>query len=182
MPLLKISQRILEEFGYSLDDLELEFSDQLQLTKKKEPKSTSSTDTSPSAIERVEKKLGVNLEDAQVKRGRGKYFQTKDSSKSVVFLTSKFYEKPKCYWFGLRLNQIQFLTDNKDSYLALVCGSSDLIFLEQWKTIKPLTKNMHKTETEDRMYHHIKIFHRDDQFIIGLPELSNGKDISGWMV
>ena len=181
--IIKISQRILEELGYSLDDLELEFTDQSQhITKVTKPNHADSKDTSPSAVEKVGKKLGVKLEDAQVKRGRGKYFQTKDSSKNIVFLTSKFYEKPQCYWFGLRPNQIQFLSENKGPYLALVCGINELIFLEKWENIEKLTQKLSKTETEDRMYYHIKIFERNGQYILGLPELSNGMEISDWIV
>ena len=181
--IVKVCQRILEELGYSLDDLELEFSDQLYPTVKTEKsKDSGSKDTSPSVVRKVEQMFGIRLEDAQVKRGRGKYFQTEDSSKNVVFLSSKYYEKPKCYWFGLRLNQIQFLTERKGAYLALVCGSNELIFMEKWENIKDLIQKLSKTETEDRMYYHIKIFERDGQYILGLPELSSGMEISDWII
>ena len=50
-------------------------------------------------------------------------------------------------------------------------------FMEKWENIKKLTQKLAKTETDDRMYYHIKIFERDGKYILGLPELSNGMEI-----
>ncbi len=134
--------------------------------------------TKSEVVRDVEKRLKAKLHDVQVSRGRGKYFASEDGTKFVIFLTSKYYESNQGFWFGLRENQIAFLSDNSTSYLALVCGDGKSVFLMKWVEVKPLTKKMNITQKEDTKYYHIKIFARDGRYILGLPELSNGLDIT----
>jgi predicted type IV restriction endonuclease len=180
--MMRRCREILDKFGYSIDHLELGFQESMAEggEKIKVVKPKKNEDTSLSVIMKMEKKLNFKLEKMEVKRGRGKYFQSDDEDKTFVILTSRLYKSPTNdgFWFGLRQNQIKFLSENTNSHLVLVCGDSSSIFVKEWNEFKDYTKKMNVSGKDDKQYFHIKIFRKEKTYILGLPELGSGVDIS----
>jgi len=139
---------------------------------------TDRPDVTLKAVREVEKRLTTKLSATTVARGRNKYFASTDQSLYVLVLASKYYEQGQQYWFGLRIRQIEFLDSREVSHLALVCGDQN-VFVKEWRGFKPWIEKMNVTrESGTVQYYHIKIFKRDRRFILGLPELAGGQDIS----
>lgn len=182
--IIKRCEEVLTLFGYSIKELELEFH-QSQTTEVESVKNYSIGDTSSSVIKKIEKKFQKELVESDIKRGRKKYYTTKDNTNSFLILTSKQYENGKKgfgFWYGLRQNQIKFLSPNESSYLVLVCGSSKLIFLQKWDDFQSKIKLLHTSGEGDKKYYHIRISNRKSKFLLQLPDLSNIEDITDFFI
>ena len=182
--IVKRCGEVLVKFGYSVNDIELEFQTKEDTRDKTKPTS-SQDDTSSSVIEKIGKEFQCDLVRVEVKGGRGKYYQTSDKSKYMVILTSKRYDdgdRGYGYWYGLRQNQIKFLSNNSPSYLVLVCGDVKTIFIQKWSEFESNLKTMNTSGEGDKTYYHIKIFDRKTKMLLGLPDIGNPKDVSKFII
>ena len=184
---MKMCDRLLSLFGHSINDLELEYDTEMTIgsVDKKLTSIKNKEDTSSLVINKIEKKFKEKLIESGVKGGRNKYFRTTDKTKSFLILTSKRYDNGKKgfgFWFSLRRNQIKFLTKNQPSYLVLVCGSDKALFVQNWNDFKPNLNSMNSSGEGNKMYYHIKIFERDNQHTLGLPDVGNSTEITGLFI
>jgi hypothetical protein len=182
---VKKCYQILVEFGYSHDQLTIEYG-HLSTSLNKSPNTIklgkNSEQSSTHGIKKIEEKLGIELIDANVKGAKNKFLIAKDNSKSVVVLASKYYEAQKGYWFGLRQNQISFLAGASLSFLALVCGGSSMIYLQKWDDFKNRLAQLNTTGKGNKMYYHIKLFERNSDVILGLPEVKKGEVVNDYFI
>jgi len=88
-------------------------------------------------------------------------YESRDRSVCLLCLTSKLHAhvEEDGYWFGLRVHQVERLRLARHSFLALGCGSADLVFVFPLSELTPWLRVLHTTNTdEDEVsYWHIKI-------------------------
>ncbi len=107
-------------------------------------------------IQKVEKHLEITL----IQESRT-IFKTPDGKKLISCSVSKEHQKkekgPIRFWFAFHKNQKEYLSTTQESYLALGCGSSRLIFLIPVLQFIPLLEKLHKTKNGNREYWHVNI-------------------------
>jgi hypothetical protein len=105
--------------------------------------------------ERVSRSLGKPL----VKRTRAT-FSTPDKSTVVICIVSKKHEDPgENYWFAFHPHQLESMKSAPEGYVALGCGSPDLIFLIPSREFESWLPGMNITELDDqKIYWHIQVY------------------------
>ncbi len=130
-------------------------------------------------LQKIELSLNINL----VKKSRIGY-QTPDQKKGFIFCISKVYlEKLGTkYWFAFYPKQEKFLSYFKESYIVYGCGSEDNTFLVPLKLIQDEKDNLSTTEKEGKIYWHIHIHQRKNDFYLRTPETNQTIDLEKYRV
>ncbi len=130
-------------------------------------------------LQKIELSLNINL----VKKSRIGY-QTPDQQKGFVFCISKVYlEKLGTkYWFVFHPKQENFLNYFKESYVVYSCGSEDNTFSVPLKIIQNEKDNLCTTEKEGKIYWHIHIHERNNNFYLRIPKTNQTVDIEKYRV
>jgi len=116
------------------------------------------------------KKIQSHLKVGLIKNTRTSYI---DSKKEIIVmcLASKEYDNSKTsigYWFGLHQHQIKTLSDSSYSrrYLALGCGSSELIILFPFQDFEAHLDKLNTTEGNGRKWYHIHVKKEEDKIYL----------------
>jgi len=130
-------------------------------------------------FQKIELSLNVNL----VKKSRIGY-QTPDQQKGFVFSISKvFLEKfGTRYWFAFYPKQEKFLSYFKESYVVYSCGSEDNTFLVPLKIIQDEKENLSTTEKDGKIFWHIHIHERNNNFYLRIPKTNQTVDLEQYRV
>ena len=130
-------------------------------------------------LQKIELSLNINL----VKKSRIGY-QTPDQQKGFVFCISKVYlEKLGTkYWFVFHPKQENFLNYFKESYVVYSCGSEDNTFSVPLKIIQNEKDNLCTTEKEGKIYWHIHIHERNNNFYLRIPKTNQTVDLEKYRV
>ena len=130
-------------------------------------------------LQKIELSLNINL----VKKSRIGY-QTPDQRKGFVFCISKVYlEKLGTkYWFAFHPKQENFLNYFKESYVVYSCGSEDNSFLVPLKIIQNEKDNLSTTEKEGKIYWHIHIHERNNNFYLRIPKTNQTVDLEKYRI
>lgn len=118
---------------------------------------------SDSCIKRIEDYLNQPL----VKRSRVLY-SSPDNSLFLVCLVSKVYTRAghNRYWFAFRPTHVDFLAQSKNSFVALGCGSEEIIVLIPFSDFEKWLNDMHSTGVEGRVYWHVEINAIDSKLML----------------
>jgi hypothetical protein len=106
-------------------------------------------------------RVSKHIEQPLIKRSRAT-FSSPNAEIVVICLVSKKHaeRKPHNYWFAFHPHQRENLAKAKKSFVALGCGSPDIVFLIPFDDFQNWLSGMNVTQLEDRMYWHIQI-HED---------------------
>ena len=120
-------------------------------------------------------KIENHLRFTLIKQTRISY-ATKDKSTGLICSISKSHKQGKFekFWFAFHPYQEEFLTDFGAGFVAYGCGSPQDILLIPFSAFKPLIQYFWTTEKENKMYWHIVIYRRENNFFLAQPELSKG--------
>jgi hypothetical protein len=130
-------------------------------------------------LQKIELSLNISL----VKKSRIGY-QTPDQQKGFVFSISKVYLEKfgTKYWFAFYPKQEKFLSYFKESYVVYSCGSEDNTFLVPLKIIRNEKDNLSTTEKEGKIYWHIHIHERKNNFYLRIPKTNQTVDLEKYRV
>jgi hypothetical protein len=103
-------------------------------------------------------------------------YSSADKEIALVCLVSKEYDlnAKKSYWFGFHPYQKEFMHSAKQGFLALGCGTVDILLLLDIKEVEPWLNEMNKTERPNRYYWHIRIEQEENKLML---RLKNQKSI-----
>ena len=118
-------------------------------------------------INKIQEHLKINF----IKQSKVAY-TNKDKSIGLICAISKIHDpgKNENYWFSLYPHQQDFLKDFSKAYIAYGCGSAANTILIPYADFEPLVKNLWTTENEERMYYHVLILNRDNNFLLQQPK------------
>ena len=105
-------------------------------------------------VSRVQDHLGQPL----VKRSFAVY-SSPEEALVVICINSREYKKVTHtgYWFAFHSHQRDLLQNYKRAFVALGCGSPDLVFLIPALEFVSWLDRFHKTERGDRFYWHVRV-------------------------
>jgi hypothetical protein len=109
--------------------------------------------------DRMEQTLSAPL----IKESRSGY-RSSDGTIGIVLSISKPHQTGTHtrYWFSFHPHQEEFLKPFNTAYLALGCGSSDVLFLIPIEDFLAIRPRLGTTERPDKIYWHIVIYARPD--------------------
>lgn len=124
-------------------------------------------------VDRISVKLGKKF----LKVGKVTYVSS-DKSLHLVLLNSKthpYAEGEEYFWYGLRANQIRFLNQKEESYVAFGCGGPDTILIIPYKRLQALLEGAPETRAEGGalLHKHVSIGHVGSEYTI--------KSGAGWV-
>lgn len=132
-------------------------------------------------IGRIERKLQCSL----IKQSKVAY-ANRERSIGIVCANSRTYGQSGAvkYWFAFHPHQEEYLKAFETAYVALGCGSADTVFLVPFSVFAPLLQHMWTTRREDRMYWHVVVYQRNDQYTLSQPLLQKGAvvDITNYKI
>jgi hypothetical protein len=105
-------------------------------------------------------------------------YSSSDKTTHLVLLNSKVYPYPQgeeYFWYGLRANQIEFLSQAKNSFVAFGCGSADTIFIIPFERLQKLLVGAPETRAENGalVHQHVYLGRAGSDYTI--------KTASGWV-
>ena len=120
---------------------------------------------------KVQQHLGQPL----VKRSFAVY-SSPDETLAVICINSREYKKTKGsgYWFAFHPHQRDLLQNHKQTFVALGCGSADLILLIPGATFVSWLDRFHTTERGDKFYWHIRVEKNKDGYLL---RVKKGTDV-----
>lgn len=120
---------------------------------------------------KVQERLGINL----IKQTRISYANFEKST-AAICAVSKEYQVGQFtrYWFAFHPHQQEFLNTFQNSFVAFGCGNPENTLLIPFKEFEPFLKNCGTTDNEEKMYWHIVIHFRAEQYLIGQPGEGRG--------
>ena len=112
-------------------------------------------------------RVSLHLKRPLLKRTRA-YFSSPDDETQVLCAVSRRYEESKYpnYWFAFHPHQRNQLTQAKNGYVALGCGSPELIFLIPIANFSSWLDGMNVTKKGEKTYWHVQIFQEGDKPIL----------------
>ena len=105
-------------------------------------------------VAKVQKHLGQPL----VKRSSTVY-SSPDEKLAVICINSREYKTAKGsgYWFAFQPHQRDLLKSHNQTFVALGCGSADLILLIPGHNFASWLDRFHKTERGDKFFWHVRV-------------------------
>ena len=99
-----------------------------------------------------------------------------EKSTGVICAVSKEYQVGQFtrFWFAFHPHQQEFLNTFQNSFVAFGCGNPENTLLIPFKEFEPFLKNCGTTNNEEKMYWHIVIHFRAEQYLIGQPGEGRG--------
>ncbi len=119
-----------------------------------------------------------------IRLSRAKY-TTHDSQTKIVCLVSseRNLGRRAEYWFGFRVKQKEFMESAQESFVALGCGSQELIVLIPYSKFRIWLDNMSKTGQDDQVKHwHIVIIKENGRLMLRLKSDSPNINITDYIV
>jgi len=111
---------------------------------------------------RIQDKFGVKL----LKQTRSIY-KTPDNSTAFLILNSKTYERAnQIYWFAFHQHQNENLKKFKRAYIALGCGSAEIILLLPFADFLEWLDGLNITKVETKFYWHIVAEKKNNDFLL----------------
>lgn len=114
-------------------------------------------------MKRIQPRLGRPL----VKRFRGTY-TSPDGLLAITCAVSR--EHPNrpgpSYWYAFHPHQKHTLANADEAYVAFGCGSERVVFLIPFHEFVPWLGGMNVTQTAERSYWHVTIYHYDNRFVL----------------
>jgi hypothetical protein len=106
-------------------------------------------------------------------------FKAPEGSTTVVCIGSKAYGSGLRYWFGFYPHQSEALAQADHAYVALGCGSSDLVFLVPYSEFSQWAAGMGETRSSprNRVYKHVRIRRVANGYELVLPEQSTNPQL-----
>ncbi len=103
----------------------------------------------------VSRSLSIPL----IKQGKSKYSSSNLDTR-VLCIVSKEYHRSGTlrYWYAFHPNQMEYLENGMQAYVALGCGDASIVFLIPIKDFVGFLPRMRRTESKGRMYWHVEIF------------------------
>jgi hypothetical protein len=128
-------------------------------------------------------RLEEHLDASLVKRSRTLY-STADGKTRAFIAVSKQHgcEEKGVYWFAFHPHQQEFFEGGEHAFVVLGCASAELLFVIPYAEIDKYLSKMWVTESEDRMYWHVKIEGREGQYSLLLKLGEENPDISSFML
>ncbi len=128
-----------------------------------DPDSSSRASFTDACVVRVEAYLNHSL----IKRSRVS-FSSPDGTLSLVCLVSKVHTRVghNRYWFAFRPAQQEFLEETDNSFIALGCGSEEIVLLIPYFEFKNWLPDMNITEMNGRFYWHIEIYAAENKLVL----------------
>lgn len=125
-------------------------------------------------LEKIQSKLGINL----IKQTRVSY-SNKDKSVGLICAISKPHKQGQFekFWFAFHPHQQEFLEKFENAFVAYGCGSPQNTILIPFSMFEPAIKNLRQTTKTERMYWHVHIHHRLNNFLLAQPVLGKGSEI-----
>jgi len=105
-------------------------------------------------IQRVAAKLGCSL----VKQSRT-FYASPDGSVTVLCVVSRTYEHQtrQGFWYAFHPHQREKLAASSQSFVALGCGSPNVVLLIPFQDFTSWVDDMNVTRLENRLYWHVQI-------------------------
>lgn len=122
-------------------------------------------------IKNIERSRGVNLKKETRICQCDEY-----KSFGVAIAVSKVYSQGSWdakYWFAFHPSYGYFLDKYEYAYVSYGCSSPNVVFLIPYSIIKENLKYMWTTEKKDKMYYHIYIFKKENEYFLQLPNNEN---------
>jgi hypothetical protein len=112
-------------------------------------------------ISRIQERLGTPL----IKRTRAQ-FTNHDKTLMVNCLVSREHSPDTSpnYWFAFHPHQREALRGTERAYIAFGCGGIERILLIPFHDFDQWVDGMWMTETEDRMYWHVVIYRKGEEY------------------
>lgn len=161
--------QLVEQADEEIEDIEE------VLTEKKKRKSSDEKVTPVNFHEECLTKIQTKLNLNFIKQTRSSY-TNKEKTVGLICAISKAHKQGKFekFWFAFHPHQNDFLKNCETAYISFGCGSSKNIFTIPYKEFEPFIKNFWTTENEDRMYWHVVIHLRENNFFIAQPVIERG--------
>jgi len=120
-------------------------------------------------------KVQKHLRQPLVKRSLAVY-SSPDESLAVICINSREYKKTKGsgYWFAFHPYQRDLLKNDKQTFVALGCGSADSLLLIPGITFVSWLDRFHTTERGDKFYWHIRVEKNKDGYML---RVKKGEDV-----
>jgi len=127
-------------------------------------------------IDKASNKLALPL----VKDGRCNYTSA-DHTTRVVCVVSKQYLRNGLirYWYAFHPSQKDFLSAAQNAYVALGCGSADIVMLIPSDVFFAQLPLMRTTSSDGRFYWHVEIFFKDGKYLLN-KSTAEGIDITSY--
>ncbi len=114
-------------------------------------------------IARMRELLKVNL----IKRTRTQYSNPEKTIMITCAISKEHHpDTAPGYWFAFHPHQRDALRQMKHAYVAFGCGSSKRLLLIPFNDFEGWLDGFNKTQKEDRMYWHVIIHRKDDNYIL----------------
>lgn len=97
-------------------------------------------------------------------------YSTSNNDIALVCIVSREYvtRGKKVYWFGFHPYQAEFLKSADKGYIALGCGSKEIVLLIEFNSFEKWLKDMNKTERPNKYYWHVLIDKDENRLILRL--------------
>lgn len=128
-------------------------------------------------------KISKHLKAPLVRQGRCTY-GTADGKTRVICIVSKEYKRGNVirYWYAFRPSHKEFLEEAKTGYVALGCGSPEMVAVIPFEAFAKQLSTMRKTESEGRSYWHVEIFKKGKNLLLNTPTDGKGVDVALYLV
>ncbi|WPL12478.1 hypothetical protein [Thiorhodovibrio litoralis] len=135
-------------------------------------------------FQKAKEELKLNF----IKKSRSSYASTDESVGLIVSISKKHKsfnsQFDARYWFAFHPHQDTFLSKYKARYICYGCGSAKSVFMLPSEFLFPRLENMWKTNKEERLYTHIVIYQKDNQFFLrtNIEEKQHYEDLSSFRI
>ncbi len=130
-------------------------------------------------ISRIQERLAIPL----IKRTRAQY-SNHDKTVMVNCLVSREHNPDSSpnYWFAFHPHQREALRGTDKAFVAFGCGGSERILLIPFQDFDQWVDGMWTTETEDRMYWHVVIYRKGEEYSLHRKKGETSIDLSRYLL
>jgi hypothetical protein len=123
------------------------------------------------------------LKETFVKRTRAQY-STPDNSTVINCAVSKEHnpDTNPNYWFAFHPHQRDALKNAQKAYVAFGCGTSKRVLLIPFSAFEPLVDGMWTTQKDDRLYWHVVIYRKGEEYSLHRKKGEKNIDITQYLV
>lgn len=173
---------LIDVIFYTTEDLQLEQSisdenneeDSVQLVEGTSSKINTISSIRATFHELCINKISKNSELTLLRQGRCLYTTPNRKHHLVCIISKKYFLKDQIrYWYAFHPSQQEFLKESELPFVAFGCGSEDKLLLIPYSDFFPLLEHCNISEKGGRMYWHVEIFEKNNEFTIRQSHLKN---------